>query len=500
VVVHESGEPPAWARVELRAAAPVPRDGDAGCGLQRAAVRVLSPGRTRCEPRLSLTYGIRADIPTLPDHPRFNEDADTAFGIDTRKVPSGNILLSPRVGFNYDVSGDRRTVIRGGAGLFTGRPAYVWLSNAYGNSGRETIQLTCINSSPTDSAPVFTLDPDNQPTACRNQVSAASSALMVVNYFDENFKFPQTWKADAAVDHDLGRGFLGSFEIVYTRTTNAMLLRDRNLGPALSRAADGRPMYGTIGATGLATTNFVRARYDKVLEHYNGSGDWAYSLTWGLQRRFSNGFEASAGYTYQKVRDHVSLTSSVATSNYAFNPIAGDPNAPPLGRSQFDIPHKFTLTGTMNLPARFQLSLSYVGRTGSPYSYIYQGDANADGYPNRSGSVRGENDLVYVPRNSSDITFLNAGADSARFNTFINKERCLAENRGRILPRNACTEPWRHIVNLRVTGSVPTIAGQSGQLVLEVFNFLNLLNQDWACSATRRTQRFGSCRSAAGTR
>src|SRR3989441_1007125 len=442
-------------------------------------------------PRLNLTYGVRLDVPTFPDHPRSNPDAQSVFQVNTQDVPSGNLLWSPRVGFNYDVTGDRNTVLRGGVGLFTGRPAYVWLSNAYGNSGRETVQLSCVNvAGRSDSVPAFTLDPSNQPSLCRNQTSLTATGLQTVNYFDKDFKFPQVWKADVAVDRDLPHGFLGTFEVLYSRTANAMLIRDRNIGAVASYARDGRPIYGTTSGTGVVTTNFVDARFDKVLEHYNAGGDWSVSFTWQLQRRFANWLEANAAYTYQHVEDRISLTSSIASSNYAFDPIRFDPNNPAQGISSFNIPHKVTLTGTMNLPGHVQLSLVYIGRTGSPYSYIYQGDANADGYPNRSGSVRGENDLVYVPRDQSDI-LLQTPSQWAALDAYINGEPCLNNARGSILKRNACQEPWRHIVNARLVGDLPTMAGQHAQAVLEVFNVLNLINRHWGLqeNATNATVR-----------
>jgi len=439
---------------------------------------VYAQDQWQASPRLAVTYGLRMDVPTLPDHPRYNATADTVFGIDTREVPSGNILWSPRVGFNYDARGNRSTVVRGGAGLFSGRPAFVWMSNAYGNSGRETLTLSCLSRTANDSAPAFTLNPSAQPVVCKNQVSASSSALMTVNYFDKNFKFPQVWKFDVGVDQELPRGFLGTFEALYSVSSSTLLMRDRNLTGPVGADRNGRPLYGSIASTGIATTSFVDTRFDKVLEHYNGSGDWGVSFAWQLQKRFSNGFEASAAYSYQHVTDRVSLTSDIATSNFAFDPIRFDPNDPESGRSAFDIPHKVTLTGTVNLPRGFQLSAMYVGRSGTPYSYVYVGDANADGYPNRSGSIRGENDLVYVPRNQSDILLQNA-ADWAPLDRFITNEPCLNESRGTIVKRYACSGAWRQFLNVRLTGALPTIRGQHAEAILEVFNFLNMLNRNW---------------------
>src|SRR6266702_3574960 len=170
-------------------------------------------------PNLTLTAGLRMDVPSVPA-PAFNTALDTgvAFpalgggGVDTRSSPSGNILWSPRLGFNYDVNGRQETIVRGGVGIFSGRPPYVWVSNAYGNTGLEQRTLLCngviSGGSPggTDTVPTFTVDPNAQPRKCGAggpTSDSASAAATSIVFYDQNFKFPQALKLALGVDRAL---------------------------------------------------------------------------------------------------------------------------------------------------------------------------------------------------------------------------------------------------------------------------------------------------------
>src|SRR2546422_3497910 len=89
--------------------------------------------------------------------------------------------------------------LRGGVGIFSGRPPYVWVSNAFGNTGLEQATLVCDNgpggyagtnangASTADSVPAFTIDANAQPTSCRGGLGAAAAASSVV-FFDPLFK------------------------------------------------------------------------------------------------------------------------------------------------------------------------------------------------------------------------------------------------------------------------------------------------------------------------
>src|SRR6266550_3093017 len=163
-------------------------------------------------PSLTVTAGLRIDVPSLPA-PAHNDTLTTvvfpalgAARLNTSSSPSGNILWSPRLGFNYDVGGRQETILRGGIGVFSGRPPYVWVSNAYGNTGLEQQTVFCdVGASSTngvnDTVPTFTVNPNAQPTTCggTNQLPAFGGATSIV-YYDQDFKFPQALKIALGVD------------------------------------------------------------------------------------------------------------------------------------------------------------------------------------------------------------------------------------------------------------------------------------------------------------
>src|SRR6266513_1478020 len=130
-------------------------------------------------PNLTVTAGLRMDVPRVPA-PSLNSALDTisfpALGGDsvrTNSTPSGNILWSPRLGFNYDIGGRQETILRGGVGVFSGRPPYVWVSNAYGNTGLEQQTVLCTTVA---KIPTFTVNPDSQPAVCKDGTPASASA------------------------------------------------------------------------------------------------------------------------------------------------------------------------------------------------------------------------------------------------------------------------------------------------------------------------------------
>jgi hypothetical protein len=431
-------------------------------------------GEDRFSPvrNLTLTAGVRMDVPSQPS-PTLNPILDTTrfslLGggtVNTGSFPSGNILWSPRLGFNYNVNGESQTILRGGVGIFSGRPPYVWLSNAYGNTGLEQASLVCTAAS----LPTFTLDPNNQPTSCGAAPSAGRPSVV---YFDSNFKFPQAAKLALGIDRELGWGVLGTVDFIYTKAINEFLLEDVNLTgvQSASPGETGRLLYGTINpATGAATASRVTGTYADVIRNLNTSGDHSTSLAVQFLKRFSNGVEFNASYTYAHTVDFRSMTSDITSSNYRFGVLNGPVDAPTLATSSFDRPHKVTVSGTVNTPFDTRFSLFYTGISGTPFTYVVNGDINADGF---SG-----NDAVYVPINTADITMPVAG-QAATLDNYINNEPCLRNNRGHILPRNSCRNAWQNLVSARVSKVFGTLHGQSIELTADMLNVLNFLKSDW---------------------
>ena len=456
---------------------------------------------------LTLTAGLRIDVPTVPA-PAFNIALDTgvAFpalggsGVDTRSSPSGNILWSPRLGFNYDIGGRQETILRGGVGIFSGRPPYVWVSNAYGNTGLEQRTVLCNGAASggsqlgTDTVPTFTVDPNAQPRKCgaggptSDSASAAATSIVV---YDRNFKFPQALKLALGADRALPWNLFATVDFIYTKAINQYYLQDINLrGIAGASAGEaGRPLYGTINpATGGASVQRATNRANDIIMNRNVSKDQSTSLAFQLQKRFSDGLEFLAAYTYSHSQDIMSMTSDITGSNYSFGILDGTVENRNLRTSSFDRPHKVSISGTVNAPFGARFSLIYNGISGTPFSYVVSGDANADG-------VFG-NDPTYVPRNRSDMSMDGNGgctqASCVGFGTlaqqdsvygildsYINNEPCLRDNRGRLLPRNSCRNPWQNYLNARLSWAIPTVSGHTLEITADMLNVLNFINSGW---------------------
>ena len=223
-----------------------------------------------------------------------------------------------------------------------------------------------------------------------------------------------------------------------------------------------------------------------------------YSLTGTLQKAFTEKLEGSLSYSYMQGRDVTTTTSSTQGSNFRFQrDISGNLLDKYTSRSKNDMPHKIVATGSYRLPTNTDISFIYTGNSGAPYDYVYgagsgtgSGDANADG--------QSANDLLYVPTNAFDPTQilftgynaapgsnaqLSAQAQAAAFDAFVNSVRCLRNNRGKLLTRNICRNPWVNEVDVSVGQSLTAFHQQNLQLRLDVINFGNLLNSHWGLQA-----------------
>jgi outer membrane receptor protein involved in Fe transport len=423
--------------------------------------------------RLTLTVGLRYDVP-FSDKPFENPDTNLTkvLGIHTGEFPNGNSLFSPRFGFNWDPKGTGNTIVRGGVGLFSGRPPYVWMSNAFTNTGLEQVTLLCDATVPGGNGktpPTFTVDLTQIPTACGSG-GPPTPAIANVNYFEKDFKFQQALKYAFGVDQRLPGGIVATFDFIHTRNRNQMYQTDDNvLLGAIN--GEGRQLYATLNSAGNALTRLKKTSgLGIVVHHLNRNADYSTLATIQLQKSFASGLFFSGSYTYSKTKDLMTLTSSVATSNLRFTALDGTLDNRNLRTSGFDVPHKIALSGSANLPFGIQTSVIFTARAGTPYAWTYNTDANGDGNIG--------NDLLYVPRDASDISLQNP-ADWDKLNAFIVSEKCLREQRGRIMERNSCRNPWQKFVDVRLAKVVPTVGGQSFQVTADVFNFANLISKKW---------------------
>jgi len=461
---------------------------------------------------LRVQLGLRVDVPIMPDSPVDNEEFAGVFGARTSELPSGNPVFSPRIGFNLQLGGALGTQVRGGAGLFAGRPPFAWLAEAYQRTGLSSAFLTCRrrNVGLPDPEIIPILDPTlPAPTTCENG-AGAESGVPIVTVFDPDFRFPQDLKVSLGIDQRLPGGFVLSLEGIYTRAVKQIFLQDLNIGPAVLESdrtdengfTDGfgfgdRVSFGDPGSgnelfdpepgdppTPREPTFFPRRVSDAfgpVIQIGNRAENFAYALSARLRKRIGDRIAIDAGYAFNRSGDIQSLLSLDATSNFGFNPIERDPNTPTLQPSLFDRPHKVVVSATGALPDRLggaRLSLVYVGQSGTPYSYVYASDVNGDAYPGVGQALDFANDLIYVPESLFDFPGPRSPVSGVLFAQLVAQEPCLQESRLRILSRNACRTPWSNQVDVRVTQGV-SVGSVDVDLSFDVLNVLNLINGEW---------------------
>src|SRR5574341_2550307 len=287
---------------------------------------------------LRLTLGLRLDVPFFGDTGFKNAEVDNLNFMDengntikyaTDKLPDAHILWSPRVGFNLDVTGDRRTQVRGGTGIFTGRPAYVWISNQIGNNGVLTgfAQFDNIPAGRTidQGGRPFNPNPDRyKPT----DVTGAPASSYELAFTDPNFKFPQLWRSNLAVDQQLPWwGLVGTAEFIYGRDVNGIYYINANLSAPNSSfsGADNRPRWTAI--TGDPQPNRINNNITSAIVLKNQNEGYNWNIAAALERSFSNGLFAKAAYSYGVSKNTVD-PGSIAFGSWNNNQHAGDPNNP----------------------------------------------------------------------------------------------------------------------------------------------------------------------------
>jgi len=423
-------------------------------------------------PNLFLTLGARLDVPIINNTPTANPLVPNVYntivpGIKTDQAASGNLMFSPRLGFNWDVLDDKTTQLRGGVGLFSGRTPYVWISNQFSNSGMEFTRLDIRN-------PSFTFVPD-----ALNQPTAGTGGTSEVDLIDTDFKYPQLFRANLAFDRELPFGIMGTVEFIYSKNVSEILYQNLNIRDLGMKTMGGRWLYARDISKLVTDTIYLT----------NTNKGYQYSLSVQLQKDFRNRSWVNVFYSYGQAKDVNSGTSSQASSNFAYNNIRYNPNDPELVWSNFDVRHRLGAAFSWQLRlirmAPTTLSMFYGGRSGRPYSTTYN-------YFDANGDAASGNDLVYVPANQNEVVFVNSSgvamADQnglwASFNQFIEGDPGLKDNRGKIIPRNASREPWYHTLDMRIAQDIPVPAlnGHRVQFTLDIINLLNLFNKNWGKS------------------
>ena len=447
----------------------------------------------KVDSQLKLTYGLRVSRVSFEDTALENP-AISALSFkkgeqfNTGTMLDAQYLFEPRFGFNLDVTGKSTTQIRGGTGIFSGRPPMVFLSNSIGNNGVLTGFIDAIGDDVANGNYAFTT---NQSTYIPNTPTLPSTFDLALTAKD--YKFPQSWKTTVALDQKLPYGFVGTIEGIFSKNLNEVFYRNANQADPSGTingtlSGDNRPYY-----SGTAFGNRINNNVSAAIVLDNSNKGYFYSTTLKLEYPYQKGLWGSIAYTRSEAYDLLSAGSIASGSWNGANSVNGN-NYLPLSTSSNNTPHRivglFGYKFEYGQKAGFATSVNigYIGEQAGTYSYTYNGDLNGD-------TING-NDLLYVPNKATDLKFADlnqttlgttttlytAAEQQIAFDKYIDNDPYLSSKRGQYVSRNGSVLPMLHKLDLGITQDFYIkIAGKKNtfQFRADIINFTNLLNRNW---------------------
>ncbi|SHG24237.1 TonB-dependent receptor [Flagellimonas flava] len=372
--------------------------------------------------------GLLADGGTYaPDIQYFDPENNQNILIDSETLPTNQWLISPRVGFNWDVNGDNSLQLRGGSGVFTGRFPFVWLGN---------------------------------------QVQATDFFFYQV--VDPDFKWPQVWRTNIGVDKRLENGLVLTADLSYTKDLNAAHVQNWGLGTPSGTLSgvDNRAIY-TAGDKaqifGGPTNAYVFTNSDKG-RIINASVK--------AEKTWNNGLYGQLAYSYLDAKEVNSVDAEITGDAFNANAVVGNANTDVLSNSRYGDTHRFIGVLSKVFKTGTTISTFFEYAQGGRYNYIYGGDINNDG--------SGINDLLYIPT-ASEVNQMNfTGPDqAAAFEAFIQQDDYLSDRRGEYAERYGAKAPWRGSWDVKVLQDIKLNDKNKFQLSLDVLNIGNLINSNW---------------------
>ena len=450
-----------------------------------------------------LTYGLRLDglffnngdlmtnnaVYDLKYYPKANNYEETH--IDTGKWPTSKVTVSPRVGFTWDVFGNKSLKVRGGTGLFSGRLPLVFFTNMPTNGGLVQYQaqinaknakargfsmdefagglVTDANGKATVEALLNKLQKLGYPTTVSPEDGTVPSA---VNGVDPKFKMPQVWKTSLAFDYTFPTSFPMSLtgEGIFNKTINAVSISDWSIpnvgGFARFNGADNRPIYPSGYRTG--TKAFV-------LENTGKGYGWSANVTFNIQP--IEGLSFMAAYTHTVSKEITGMPGSAAESAFTYVPTSEGPNYIKLHNSQYVTPDRIVASATHHDKCGNHYSLIYEAwRGGYNYSYMMVNDMNGDGY---------NYDALYIPTDeqvaNGEFRFVSQD-DQARFMDYVHNNSYLSKHQGEYAEGYSVYSPWVHRLDFSYKHDFSVMIGKTKntlQLSLDIKNILNLFNSSW---------------------
>jgi len=397
-----------------------------------------------------LTYGVRIDKPlffdsaekaqevidrgfVLPGIPYFNPNTGERVLVDNTQMPSNDWLISPRLGFNWDVNGDDTFQLRGGSGLFTGRFPFVWLGNQIANP--QAFFITAV---------------------------------------DPEYQFPQVWRTNLGADKRFENGLILTADVSYTKDIDGPHVQHWGLSnpSGTLQGVDNRLVYE---ASDILT--FDGNPGDGPFVFTNSDKGRIWNASFKAQKTWENDLYAMVAYNYLDAKDVNSIEAEITSDAFAGNPAVGNVNNDVLGYSKYGDTHR--IIGVISKKWTYgndkwstTLSTFFEYAQGGRFNYTYGGDLNGDGSP--------LNDLLYVPLSSEigQMQFSGAGQAEA-FEAFIQQDEYLSSRRGQYAERYAALSPWRGKWDFKFIQEVKVSEDNAIQFSVDILNLSNLLSSDW---------------------
>lgn len=458
--------------------------------------------------KLKIMGGVRFELPSYPGvdeiktHPmvaKLNYAPMTPGGdstkINTGALPKTQVMVSPRFGFNYDILGDRLIVVRGGSGVFTGRIPYVWIVAQSGDAG----MLQYLQAYKTGDAGLPNFNPDPKANIPNPTATPGSSIPSSISAMSSTLKFPSTWKSSLAVDFKLPFGLIATLEGIYNKDINSVVARNMNLveptAMAITGYPDTRAIYpaasaryiNRLTAQGQPSANGTGFADAIVMDNVKGGNYW--SLTAQLTKVMEKGFSGMIAYTLSGGKNYGDGSGDQIVNLWSipYN-TSGNSNIPALSYTDNILPHR--LVGSVTYSNKWianlktSMTLFYSGSQIGRYSYYYTSDFNRDNQTN---------DLIYIPKDPSEITFVATGTSgyaknyspqeqSDIFFNLIESDPYLRSRKGQYAERNGAIMPWRNQFDFHISQELFNGIGgikNSLEVFWDVFNIGNMFNSDW---------------------
>lgn len=450
--------------------------------------------------QLTITGGLRIDIPFITDDPiedtYFNETAlpkirehyDIAKNARAGKAPDGQIMLSPRFGFTYLLTPGTNNTLRGGAGIFTSRIPFVWPGGMFANNG---LMLGGVSHNDIEGDVFFNHVWDNQPVNPNVTVPSGQMDLFV-----DDFKYPQIFRTNLALDFELPGGIAATFEGLYSKTINNILYTNVNSDPTVAFRWTGSPDDRKV-----FVGNSIDDTYSAVYLATNTSEGYTYNLSASFAKKFDFGLAATLAYSYGDAYALSEGTSSQNSSQWRGQVNINGRNNPEYGRSDFAVGHRVlsSLTYAYNWTPdgnnRTSVSVFMNGQSGTPFSYVISG-GGARNLNAEMGSTGRNRSLAFIPADASQInlvdytvgeTTVTAAEQWQNLNALIEDDPYLRNNRGKYAEKNGAWSPFAAIFDVAIRHDFGiTVGGQRHrfQVSLDIANFGNMLNNEWGTQYT----------------